>query len=105
MTTESFPTPERGWFNPLAEFLGLAYLKNAFTYGTAQEVEFLVDALHLQPGMRVLDVGCGPGRHAKALSERGIDVTGIDLSPDFVALAREAAPDATFRVQDVRDLD
>src|SRR4051794_40065030 len=110
MTAENVPTgrgvgPEVGWFNPLAAFLGPAYLKNAFTYGTAQEVEFLVDALELRPGSRVLDVGCGPGRHAAALSARGIDVTGIDLSPDFVDLARAAAPDATFRVQDVRDLD
>jgi SAM-dependent methyltransferase len=104
-TTRPPSKPEVGWFNPLAAFLGPAYLKNAFTYGTAQEVEFLVDALELAPGSRVLDVGCGPGRHARALGERGIDVTGIDLSPDFIELARQNAPDATFRVQDVRDLD
>ena len=56
--------------------------------------------------MRVLDVGCGPGRHALALADRGIAVHGVDLSPDFVALAREAAGErpATFEVLDVRDL-
>ena len=36
-----------------------------------QEVDFLVDALGLGPGQRVLDVGCGPGRHAHALARRG----------------------------------
>jgi SAM-dependent methyltransferase len=99
--------PDGPWFNPIAEFLGPAYLRNAFTKGTAQEVAFLVDALALEPGMRVLDAGCGPGRHAIALAQRGIEVLGIDLSPDFVALAQAAANDlpATFRVQDVRALD
>jgi SAM-dependent methyltransferase len=96
------------WFNPIARFLGPAYLRNAFTKGTEQEVEFLVDALGLRPGMRVLDVGCGPGRHALALARRGIDVTGVDLSPDFVELAREAAAAAglpvRFEVLDVREL-
>src|SRR2546421_4807084 len=37
----------------------------------------------------VLDVGCGPGRHAHALIERGARVTGIDVSPEMVASARE----------------
>ena len=98
--------PEPGWFNPLASFLGRAYLRNAFTMGTEQEVGFLVEALGLEPGMRVLDVGCGPGRHALALARRGIAVHGVDLSDEFIALARESAADlpATFEVLDVRDL-
>ena len=36
----------------------------------------------------VLDIGCGPGRHVEALSRRGTEVVGIDLSPEFVALAQ-----------------
>ncbi len=101
--------PEPGWFNPLADFLGPAYLRNAFTYGTTQEIDFLVDALGLEPGMRVLDVGCGPGRHSLELARRGIVAHGIDLSGTFVELARQAAtPDnlpATFEVADVRYFD
>jgi cyclopropane fatty-acyl-phospholipid synthase-like methyltransferase len=99
--------PDGPWFNPIAEFLGPAYLRNAFTKGTAQEVAFLVDALELRPGMRVLDAGCGPGRHAIALAQQGINVVGIDLSPDFVALAQQDAAGlpAEFRVQDVRNLE
>lgn len=101
-------TPTPGWFNPLAEFLGPAYLRNAFTKGTEQEVDFAVDALGLVPGMRVLDVGCGPGRHALALARRGIAVHGVDLSDEFVRLARDSASadalPATFEVLDVRDL-
>jgi SAM-dependent methyltransferase len=100
------PSPSGPWFNPIAEFLGPAYLRNAFTKGTGQEVDFVVDALGLEPGMRVLDVGCGPGRHSLALAARDITVHGVDLSPEFVALAQEAAAGfpASFEVLDVRDL-
>lgn len=84
------------WFQPVAEFLGPAYLRNAFTQGTEQEVDFLWDALGLAAGQRVLDVGCGPGRHALALARRGAGVTGIDISADFVALARQAAAEEGF---------
>jgi SAM-dependent methyltransferase len=84
--------------------LGPAYLRNAFTKGTEQEVEFLVGALGLDPGMRVLDAGCGPGRHSLALARRGFEVVGVDLSPDFIDLARAEQSSATFEVGDVRDL-
>lgn len=97
-----------GFFDELAEFLGPAYLRNAFTKGTDQEVGFLVEALDLAPGTRVLDIGCGPGRHSLALARRGIECVGIDRSEHFVALAREAAAaeglPARFEVLDVRDL-
>ena len=97
------------WFDAVADFLGPAYLRNAFTKGTEQEVDFLVGALALEPGMRVLDVGCGPGRHALSLARRGFDVVGIDHSAEFVRLARDAATAAalaaTFEELDVRDLD
>ena len=87
------------------EFLGKAYLRYSFTKGTEQEVAFLVEHLALEPGMRVLDVGCGPGRHARALAERGIEVVGVDISPRFVELAAEGAPaGATFVVGDARRL-
>jgi SAM-dependent methyltransferase len=103
------PTGPKGpWFNEIAEYLGPAYLRNSFTYGTINEVEFLVEQLELTSGMRVLDVGCGPGRHSLALGRLGIEVHGVDLSPDFVALARAAAEaedlPATFEQLDVRDL-
>ncbi len=88
-----------------AEFLGEAYLRYSFTKGTEQEVGFLVEALGLVPGQRVLDVGCGPGRHSRALAARGIEVVGVDISPRFVELAAEGAPPgASFAVGDARDL-
>src|SRR5690348_12131416 len=56
--------------------------------------------------MRVLDAGCGPGRHAHELARPGMHVVGIDLSPDFITLAHdEPTTGAEFRVQDIRTLD
>lgn len=78
------------WFEPVAAHLGRAYLRYSFTRGTRQEIDFLFEALGLETGMRVLDVGCGPGRHALELAQRGISVHGIDISIDFVELARDA---------------
>src|SRR5579864_9467395 len=86
------------WFEAIADHTGAAYLRYSFTKGTEQEVAFLVDELGLQPGRRVLDVGCGPGRHARALAARGVDVVGLDVSERFVALAREGAPESAVFV-------
>ena len=96
------------WFEDLADHLGEAYLKYSFTRGTAQEVSFLIDVLKLEPGMRVLDVGCGPGRHALELASRGIEVHGVDISQPFIDLASAAADaadlPATFERVDARHL-
>ncbi len=55
--------------------------------------------------MRVLDVGCGPGRHARALAERGIEVHGIDVSRRFVDIANDRAPEgASFERLDARQM-
>ena len=94
------------WFEAIAEHTGQAYLRYSFTKGTEQEVGFLIDVLGLTPGMRLLDVGCGPGRHARALAARGIEVVGIDISERFVELARDGAPaGATFVRGDAREMD
>ena len=93
------------WFEPVAEHLGSAYLRYSFTKGTAQEIDFVVSALGLRAGDRVLDVGCGPGRHAHELAHRGLVVHGIDISQRFIDLATQGAPSgATFERLDARSL-
>jgi SAM-dependent methyltransferase len=96
------------WFGAVARFLGPAYLRNAFTKGTEQEIAFLWDALELSPGTSLLDVGCGPGRHSLELARRGIAVFGVDASEEFIGLARGAADQeqlrARFAIVDVREL-
>lgn len=88
----------------LFDFLGAAYLKYSFTRGTDQEVSFLRRELHLATDAKVLDVGCGPGRHVVALANEGIDVTGLDLSSRFIELAASTASDAAFVRGDARTL-
>ena len=87
----------RHWFEGVADHLGDAYLRYSFTCGTVSEVAALVDVLDLVPGDRVLDVGCGPGRHSHELARRGHEVVGLDVSETFIAFARRDAPrGATF---------
>ena len=49
----------------------------------------LADLADIRPGMHVLDMGCGIGGPARFLAQRGCQVTGVDLTADFVLLARE----------------
>jgi SAM-dependent methyltransferase len=94
------------FFESVADHLGSAYLRYSFTKGTEQEVAFLLKELGLTTGMRVLDVGCGPGRHSLALARRGIEVVGVDIAHRFVELATAAATaeslPATFHRFDAR---
>ncbi len=78
-------------FEAVAAHAGPAYLRYSFTKGTAQEVGFLVDELGLGPGVRLLDVGCGPGRHCLALARLGVEVVGLDISMSFLQAAAASA--------------
>ncbi len=66
---------------------------------TAAQVDFVVEALDLAPGARVLDLACGHGRHSVELARRGFRVTGLDLSQRSLALAREAATRADVEIE------
>ncbi len=68
------------------------------------EVRSLVAALALRPPARVLDAGCGGGRHVAALARRGFEVTGLDGSDAQLALAHDAClgTPATFVKGDLR---
>jgi len=59
----------------------------------------------LEPGARVLDLGCGPGRPvAQHMIERGLRVTGIDSSPAMIELCRSRLPGHEWLVADMRQL-
>jgi ubiquinone/menaquinone biosynthesis C-methylase UbiE len=67
----------------------------------ARVVHGLLDGL--EPA-RALDAGCGTGRHARALAQRGHQVTGADLTPEMLARARSRVPEASFVRADLRAL-
>ena len=61
------------------------------TENTPAQVDFLERELQLTEPMRILDLGCGHGRHANELSARGHAVVGVDLVQGFLNLAAEEA--------------
>jgi SAM-dependent methyltransferase len=70
------------------------------------EVHWLDRFLKLPPSRpSVLDLGCGSGRPvARYLIEKGCEVTGVDSSPQMIALCRESFPQSEWRVADMREL-
>jgi len=78
------------------------YMDEVFVKATLAEVDFLIQNLHLAPGMRVLDVGCGTGRHAVEFARRGYRVTGVDISGGMLAEARKLSTGAGVNVEWVR---
>ncbi len=77
----------------------------------AHEVENGVMCAHykkflsfLKPKSKILDAGCGHGQASKKFSERGFEVTGIDLSKNMLAHAKKAAPKAKFLHMDVESI-
>jgi cyclopropane fatty-acyl-phospholipid synthase-like methyltransferase len=75
---------------------------------TSAEVAFIMSALELSPGMAVLDMPCGHGRHSLELASHGLRVTGVDSSPESVRIARATSSQrglgkaACFRDADMR---
>ena len=92
------------WFEPVADHLGAAYLRYSFTKGTVQEVDFLMEALQLQPGQRVLDVGCGGGILAESMARRGANVLGVDLADKPLKVAMLHAMEAGLGNIDYRSV-
>jgi len=75
------------------------YIQNSFTKNTVKEVDFLLEELKLPPGSRILDLGCGTGRHSVELAKRGYQITGVDISSGMLAEAKKAAKKAGVEVE------
>ena len=84
------------------------YWKGANSLNEAQEakLELSYQKLKLEPGMKVLDIGCGWGSFAKYAAEHGINVVGITLSDDQVEFAKKDTKGLSveIRKQDYRDV-
>jgi cyclopropane-fatty-acyl-phospholipid synthase len=85
------------------------YWKEATDLASAQEakLDLVCRKIGLKPGMRVLDIGCGWGSFAIFAAERyGVEVLGVTVSKEQVALAQQRADDlpVEFRLQDYRDM-
>ena len=97
------------WFAELFDERYLAFYEGLDDPVVAEaDGDFVDRALALATGARILDIGCGFGRHALCLARRGYRVTGLDLSEPMLALAREKAASTGLPVEwsrrDMRDL-
>lgn len=94
----------RAW----ARRLALGRPVGDWSLGTRGDVDFALEAARLGPGSRVLDLGCGWGRHALLLAQQGCHVTGVDGSEELLALAEASAQrhgvDLNLRRGDMRTL-
>ena len=66
-----------------------------------KEAAFIEKALRLERGARVLDLCCGQGRHSVPLAQRGFEVTGLDLNPEYLELTTQAAAAARVAIKTV----
>jgi len=79
------------WYEELFENYGQKYDNENFTQGTIGECDFIEQEISFNKSVKILDIGCGTGRHSIELSKRGYQVTGIDLSDSQLVRAREKA--------------
>ncbi|MDH5398744.1 MAG: class I SAM-dependent methyltransferase [Cyclobacteriaceae bacterium] len=88
------------WFN--SPYYHVLY-RNRDNREAAEFLEKLIGALHITPDKKIIDIACGKGRHAIYLNKRGMDVTGVDLSPKNIDHAREYENERLhFHVHDMR---
>jgi SAM-dependent methyltransferase len=87
------------------------YYAIGYRWNTEVECDFIeacLKAYGLTQARRILDIGCGSGRHMTGLAKRGYHLTGVDASPDMIAYVKEEAKRAnlniTASVDDLRDL-
>jgi 2-polyprenyl-3-methyl-5-hydroxy-6-metoxy-1,4-benzoquinol methylase len=96
------------WYEKLFTNYAETYDKEVFTQGTLQETSFIEQELNHDKTKRILDVGCGTGRHAIELAKRGYQITGVDLSESQLKHAKQKAKDegvnVDFQIADARHL-
>ena len=86
------------WYEELFEDYSDKYDKETFTAGTPGEVDFFEKEIAFNRSYRILDIGCGTGRHSLELARRGYSVTGIDLSESMINKAKDIALKENLKV-------
>jgi len=95
------------WYEELFENYAQKYDNEIFTHGTFNECNFIEQEIQYNKSLKILDVGCGTGRHSIELAKRGYKITGIDLSMSQLNRAKEKAKENNvkidFFIADARD--
>ena len=102
------PKRSKPWFEEVFDESYLRTLPFMTANQTLREVDFIESSLAIPKGAEVLDVGCGYGRHAIELVQRGLAVTGLDLSlPLLIRAADESqrrSVSVNFMHADMREM-
>jgi 2-polyprenyl-3-methyl-5-hydroxy-6-metoxy-1,4-benzoquinol methylase len=98
----------KAWYEELFNNYAKKYDRENFTQGTIGECDFIEQEIGGDRSLKIIDIGCGTGRHSIELTRRGYRVTGVDLSDSQLARAVEKAASEGFHIdfqkQDARNL-
>jgi SAM-dependent methyltransferase len=96
------------WYEELYENYGMKYDNECFTKGTIGECDFIEKEIGYNKEAKILDIGCGTGRHSIELAGRGYKIVGIDLSESQLKRAKEKASQQNLKIDfqkhDAREL-
>ena len=98
--------PKKAWFT---QWFNSSHYHHLYSHRDEKEAEDFIHRLveYLRPniGAKMLDIGCGRGRHSKTLADMGYEVTGVDVAPDNIEYALGYQHDKLhFQVHDMRKL-
>ncbi|OGV20427.1 MAG: SAM-dependent methyltransferase [Ignavibacteria bacterium RIFOXYA2_FULL_37_17] len=96
------------WYEELFENYAMKYDNECFVQGTVGECDFIEKEIGYNKTAKILDIGCGTGRHTIELTKRGYNVVGVDLSESQLKRAKEKAAEQklqiVFQKHDARNL-
>ncbi|MBM3252151.1 MAG: class I SAM-dependent methyltransferase [Candidatus Omnitrophica bacterium] len=96
------------WYESLFENYARKYDQEPYVHGTVGECNFLEQEIDYDKSLKIIDIGCGTGRHSIELAKRGYQIVGIDLSESQLKRAREKAQEVgveiDFQKHDARKL-
>ncbi|MDD5129918.1 MAG: class I SAM-dependent methyltransferase [Candidatus Omnitrophica bacterium] len=86
------------WYESLFENYARKYDQECYVRGTSGECDSIEREINHDKAIKILDIGCGTGRHAIELAKRGYQVTGIDLSESQLKRAKEKAKEQGVKI-------
>ena len=90
------------WYESLFENYGLKYDHEIYVQATFGECDFIEKEIYFNKAARIIDVGCGTGRHSIELTKRGYRVLGIDLSESQLKRAKEKAKAENLKIDFIK---
>ncbi|HNU61033.1 MAG TPA: methyltransferase domain-containing protein [Methanofastidiosum sp.] len=90
------------WYEELFQNYAETYETEVYTKGTMGEIDFIEKEIKKDKSKKIIDIGCGTGRHSIELARRGYTVTGIDLSECMLEMAKQKAKEAKVKVEFIK---